>query len=238
MVFCIFRFQILCNIDYLCLICLIIIVIVFEYHLYGGCLQLIRYTPKTNHVSRVYNVTIVLWLQYMVHVMLIPMLDVFCLYTIPFRIRAHCPIRLFSAVPSSRVFHVRWSGTFGMILDGFSRPYYYRNHMQCISIVRFLYFKIFQFRYLTHFSLLKLQCLLRHATFSYIHFMTPDLLLGIIVGYYYTWYEDCMRKNKNLCTTWIDYQKTFDSVPHTWMEKSIALVGVNSKIVRFCTLTN
>jgi len=47
-------------------------------------------------------------------------------------------------------------------------------------------------------------------------------------------YEDCKRRNKNLSIAWIDYQKAFDSVPHSWVEKSIALVGVNSTIVRFC----
>jgi hypothetical protein len=49
-------------------------------------------------------------------------------------------------------------------------------------------------------------------------------------------YEDCRRRNKNLSMAWIDYQKAYDSVPHSWVEKSIALVGVNSKIVRFCKL--
>jgi hypothetical protein len=32
---------------------------------------------------------------------------------------------------------------------------------------------------------------------------------------------------------WNDYQKAFDSVPHSWMEKSIELVGVNSKLLDF-----
>ena len=50
-------------------------------------------------------------------------------------------------------------------------------------------------------------------------------------------YEDCRRRNKNLSIVWIDYQKAFDSVPHSWVEKSIELVGVNSKIVRFCKLS-
>jgi len=50
-------------------------------------------------------------------------------------------------------------------------------------------------------------------------------------------YEDCRRRNKNLSIACIDYQKAFDSVPHTWVEKSIALVGVKSKIVRFCKLS-
>ena len=50
-------------------------------------------------------------------------------------------------------------------------------------------------------------------------------------------YEDCRRRNRNLSIAWIDYQKAFDSVPHSWVEKSIELVGVNSKIVRFYKLS-
>jgi len=50
-------------------------------------------------------------------------------------------------------------------------------------------------------------------------------------------YQDCRRRNRNLSIAWIGYQKAFDSVPHSWVEKSIALVGVNSKIVRFCKLS-
>jgi len=46
--------------------------------------------------------------------------------------------------------------------------------------------------------------------------------------------ENCRRRNRNLSIAWIDYQKAFDSVPHSWVEKSIELLGVNSKIVRFC----
>ena len=45
-------------------------------------------------------------------------------------------------------------------------------------------------------------------------------------------YEDCMRRNKNLRIAWNDYQKAFDSVPHSWVEKSIELVRVKSTIVR------
>jgi len=50
-------------------------------------------------------------------------------------------------------------------------------------------------------------------------------------------YEDCKRRNKNLSIASIDYQKAFNSVPHSWVEKSITLVGVNSKIVRFYELS-
>jgi len=50
-------------------------------------------------------------------------------------------------------------------------------------------------------------------------------------------YEDCKRGNKKLSIDWLDYQKVFDSVPHSWVKKPKAFVGVNSKIVRFCKLS-
>jgi len=49
-------------------------------------------------------------------------------------------------------------------------------------------------------------------------------------------YEDCRRRNKKLSIAWIDYQNSFDSIPHSWVETSIPLVGVNRKIVGFCKL--
>jgi hypothetical protein len=44
-------------------------------------------------------------------------------------------------------------------------------------------------------------------------------------------YEDCRRRNKNLSIAWIDYQKAFDTVPHSWVEKTIEWVRLNSKIL-------
>jgi len=32
---------------------------------------------------------------------------------------------------------------------------------------------------------------------------------------------------------WIDYQKTLDRVPHSWIIKSLELAGFNNKIVSF-----
>jgi hypothetical protein len=46
-------------------------------------------------------------------------------------------------------------------------------------------------------------------------------------------YKDCRRRNKNFSIVWTDYQKAFDSIPHRCVEKSIELVEVNSKFVRF-----
>jgi hypothetical protein len=49
-------------------------------------------------------------------------------------------------------------------------------------------------------------------------------------------YENCKIRNKYLSIAWIDYQQTFDSIPHSWVENSTQL-EVNSKIVRFWKLS-
>ena len=33
---------------------------------------------------------------------------------------------------------------------------------------------------------------------------------------------------------WIDYQKAFDRVPHSWIIKSLELIGINNKVIS-CT---
>jgi hypothetical protein len=40
------------------------------------------------------------------------------------------------------------------------------------------------------------------------------------------------RKN-NLCKAWIDYQKAFDRVPHSWIIKSLEIIGISNKIITF-----
>jgi hypothetical protein len=49
--------------------------------------------------------------------------------------------------------------------------------------------------------------------------------------------EDCKKRRMNLNMAWIDYQKALDCVPHSWIEKSIELIGVNNKTVKFCKLS-
>ena len=34
---------------------------------------------------------------------------------------------------------------------------------------------------------------------------------------------------------WIDYQKAFDRVPHSWIIKSLELIGINNKVILFTT---
>ena len=42
-----------------------------------------NYIPETNHVSRMYSVEAILWLQYMVYVKLFPQLNAPYLYKLP-----------------------------------------------------------------------------------------------------------------------------------------------------------
>ena len=39
--------------------------------------------------------------------------------------------------------------------------------------------------------------------------------------------EDWKGRYKTLSTAWTDYQKAFDSVPHSWVETLIESVGMN-----------
>jgi len=49
--------------------------------------------------------------------------------------------------------------------------------------------------------------------------------------------EASRRRNKHLSLAWIDYQTAFDSIAHSWVEKSLEPVAANSKMVRFCKLS-
>jgi flavorubredoxin len=45
--------------------------------------------------------------------------------------------------------------------------------------------------------------------------------------------QECKRRKKNLSMVWIDYQKAFDRVPHSWIIKSLELIGINNKVISF-----
>jgi hypothetical protein len=45
--------------------------------------------------------------------------------------------------------------------------------------------------------------------------------------------QECKCGMKNLCMAWIDYQKASDRVPHSWIIKSLELIGINNKIISF-----
>jgi len=45
--------------------------------------------------------------------------------------------------------------------------------------------------------------------------------------------QECKHKKKNLCMAWIDYQKAFDRVPHSWIIKYLELIWINNKVITF-----
>ena len=45
--------------------------------------------------------------------------------------------------------------------------------------------------------------------------------------------HECKHRKKNLCLAWIDCQKAFDRVPHSWIIKSLELIGFNNKVISF-----
>jgi hypothetical protein len=45
--------------------------------------------------------------------------------------------------------------------------------------------------------------------------------------------QECKRRKKSLIMAWIDYQKAFDRVPHSWIIKSLELIGINNKVIAF-----
>jgi len=45
--------------------------------------------------------------------------------------------------------------------------------------------------------------------------------------------QGCKSKKKHICMAWRDYQKAFDSVPHSWIITYLELNGINDKIISF-----
>ena len=45
-------------------------------------------------------------------------------------------------------------------------------------------------------------------------------------------YEEVTQARKNLVTVWLDYQKAFDSVPHSWIIESFELAKVPPAIIK------
>ena len=43
--------------------------------------------------------------------------------------------------------------------------------------------------------------------------------------------QECKRKKKSVYG--MDYQQAFDRVPHSWVIKSLELIGINSKVISF-----
>ena len=45
--------------------------------------------------------------------------------------------------------------------------------------------------------------------------------------------KNCRRRKVGLSMVWIDYRKTYDVVPHSWIKKSMEMCGVADNISHF-----
>ena len=45
--------------------------------------------------------------------------------------------------------------------------------------------------------------------------------------------EHCRKMKRNLSTAWIDYTKVFDSVPHSWILKTMQMYKVSPTLINF-----
>ena len=44
-------------------------------------------------------------------------------------------------------------------------------------------------------------------------------------------YDDVKKNRKNLCTAWLDHNKAYDNVPHSWIIESLRLAKIPQKII-------
>jgi hypothetical protein len=45
--------------------------------------------------------------------------------------------------------------------------------------------------------------------------------------------QECKCRKKDFNMAWSDYQKMFDRVPHSWIIKSLELIGINNKVISY-----
>ena len=82
-----------------------------------------NYIPETHHISRAYSVAAVLYLRFVLHVMLFPMLNVLYSCTSTFRsICVQCTVWLFFVIPWLHAFPVYFSCALWIIMTWFQFP--------------------------------------------------------------------------------------------------------------------
>ena len=45
--------------------------------------------------------------------------------------------------------------------------------------------------------------------------------------------KDCRRRSTNLAMAWIDYRKTYDMIPHSWITECLEMFGIAKNVERF-----
>ena len=138
------------------IIIIIIIIIILGITFIQG---IYNYTPETNHVSTVYSVAAVLYLQFALHAMLFRPCNTFCTFTLALSVAfVQCPMWLLFCIPLILCFLVmllRYClSDFEMdpvvpVIAGIISAFTF--HMRRISITRSLYFKTFSASFLITF---------------------------------------------------------------------------------------
>ena len=45
--------------------------------------------------------------------------------------------------------------------------------------------------------------------------------------------KDCKRRSTNLARAWIDHQKVYDMIPHSWISECLELFGIAENTKKF-----
>jgi hypothetical protein len=148
-----------------------------------------RYIPENFYVVRVCSFAAILYLQFVVHVMLFPMLNALYFHISTFRSTWAVPtmavFRTFDFVPSSYVAQVLsewlWDGSICPCCDWYH--FFYTSHLPCISNVRSLCLKIFLASFLITFPSHEFATSINiHVLFSSLQIMMSGLQLGTILS--------------------------------------------------------
>jgi len=152
------------------------------------------YIPETNHVSRTKSVAATLYLLFMPHDMLFPILNVLHFYVSTFRsiLVMQCPVLLLYVVLD---FVLSWyvAQLLRYFLNYFETvqipptitgiTLVFTFHMRCVSIVRCSHFRIFSASFLMTFLLPEIVTSFSlHVPFSLSRIMMSDLLLGVVLS--------------------------------------------------------
>jgi hypothetical protein len=105
------------TVEFVVVVIIIIIIIIF---VMTFMLCIYSYIPETNHVSRVYTVTAVLYLQLVLHVMLLHKWNMFCSFTLALSACSRCAVHNMAVFCISLILcypSMKWPGRNSWICD-------------------------------------------------------------------------------------------------------------------------
>jgi len=148
-------------------------------------------------------VTAILWLQFMVHVMLFPMINILSFHISRPALRSMCVVSsmavfysyLISCFPDMFVTYFlndeRWL-QLPLLFAGIT--FVFKLQMRCISMLRYLYFRNFPPAFLITLQALTVaRCNNTHVVFSLSRIMVSSLLLGMVLLVLTCWFHNTVN---------------------------------------------